>query len=303
MTGIGSSQQPFTATTTATVLRKACRVAGLETQGARLMRLGSNAVYRLASPIVVRIARAGTNIDDACRMVAIARWLKSIGFPAVRALDVEQPAVIDGCIVTFWEALSNDGDEYGSAGELASILIRLHSLEPPADLHIPPLSPFGKAAQRIDTNRSLSSYDVSFLRAQLADLQDKYAALEFTLPQGVIHGDASVGNVIRDKDSTPVLIDLDGFAIGPREWDLILTAIYYDSFGWHTREEYETFVDVYGFDVMQWPGYPVLREVREFLMVVWLSQKADESETLAEEVANRIFSLRTGGSRRGWQPY
>lgn len=26
-------------------------------------------------------------------------------------------------------------------------------------------------------------------------------------------------------------IDLDGFAIGPREWDLALTAIYYDSFG------------------------------------------------------------------------
>ena len=41
----------------------------------------------------------------------------------------------------------------------------------------------------------------------------------------------------------------------PREWDLALTAIYYDSFGWHTREEYETFVRIYGFDIMQWPGY------------------------------------------------
>ena len=74
------------------------------------------------------------------------------------------------------------------------------------------------------------------------------------------------------------MIDLDGFAIGPREWDLALTAIYYDSFGWHTREEYEDFVRVYGFDIMQWPGYPVMRAVREFLMVTWVIQKAAVEE-------------------------
>jgi len=41
------------------------------------------------------------------------------------------------------------------------------------------------------------------------------------LPRGVIHGDASVGNVIRDTTRHAVLIDLDGFAVGPREWDLV----------------------------------------------------------------------------------
>ena len=44
------------------------------------------------------------------------------------------------------------------------------------------------------------------------------------------------------------MIDLDGFAVGPREWDLVQTAMYYDSFGWHTREEYEDFARVYGYD-------------------------------------------------------
>ena len=82
--------------------------------------------------------------------------------------------------------------------------------------------------------------------------------------------------MLRDRHGAPVLIDLDGFAVGPREWDLILTAIYYDSFGWHTRQEYEDFARVYGYDIMQWPGYPVLREIREFLMVTWLIQKAAE---------------------------
>lgn len=29
-----------------------------------------------------------------------------------------------------------------------------------------------------------------------------------------------------------MLITPAGFAVGPREWDLVLTAIHYDSFGW-----------------------------------------------------------------------
>ena len=123
------------------------------------------------------------------------------------------------------------------------------------------------------------------------------------LPPGVIHGDASIGNVLRDYHGNPVVIDLDGFAIGPREWDVVLTAMYYDSFGWHTREEYETFVQIYGFDIMTWPGYPVLREIREFLMVTWVIQKAGESEQIAAEARKRIAALRTGASRRDWQPY
>jgi hypothetical protein len=79
--------------------------------------------------------------------------------------------------------------------------------------------------------------------------------------------------------------------------------MYYDSFGWHTREEYETFVRVYGFDITAWPGYPVLREIREFLMVTWVIQQAGEKESMAVEVRKRIVALRTGASRKDWQPY
>jgi aminoglycoside phosphotransferase (APT) family kinase protein len=134
-------------------------------------------------------------------------------------------------------------------------------------------------------------------------MQGRWAALEFVLPQGVIHGDANIGNVLRDTEGNPVVIDLDGFAIGPREWDLALTAIYYDSFGWHTRDDYKTFVRVYGFDIMQWPGYPTMRAVREFLMVTWVIQKAKESPRIAAEAAKRITALRTGASRKDWKPY
>lgn len=60
----GSSGTPdgggaeFTAEGLEPVLREACARAGLDSSGVELLRLGSNAVYRLTSlPIIVRIAR------------------------------------------------------------------------------------------------------------------------------------------------------------------------------------------------------------------------------------------------------
>jgi hypothetical protein len=108
---------------------------------------------------------------------------------------------------------------------------------------------------------------------------------------------------IHERKKLDRFIDLDGFAIGPREWDLALTAVYYDSFGWHTREEYEDFARVYGFDIMRWPGYPVMRSTRELLMVTWLIQKAAEDDRAAAEASRRIADLRSGARRKNWQPY
>jgi Ser/Thr protein kinase RdoA (MazF antagonist) len=99
-------------------------------------------------------------------------------------------------------------------------------MEPPRSLDLPELRPFARAELRIDANGWLSSDDRRFLQDRLEELRAQYADLEFALPQGVIHGDASVGNVIHDDEGQPVLIDLDGFATGPREWDPVLTAIY-----------------------------------------------------------------------------
>jgi aminoglycoside phosphotransferase (APT) family kinase protein len=278
-------------------------VGGLNVAGARLLRMGSNAVYHLTVPIVVRISRHDADIDRARRAVAVGRWLESVDYPAVRAIDIDQPVVIDGHAITFWESVSDDGEQYATVGEVAEILARLHRIVAPSDLSLPALEPFEDAAKRISGNDWLNPGDREFLTEYLAMMQDGYAGLEFALPQGIIHGDASIGNVLHDRHGKPVVIDLDGFATGPREWDLALTAVYYDSFGWHSREEYETFVRVYGFDIMQWPGYPVMRAVREFLMVTWVIQKAGESDRVAAEASKRIAALRTGASRKDWQPY
>jgi aminoglycoside phosphotransferase (APT) family kinase protein len=285
------------------LLDQACAAVGLDADGARLLRIGSNVVYHLAEPVVARISRKGADLGQARRTVAVARWLESIDYPAVRAMAVEQPVEIDGHAITFWESVSDDGDQYATPAEVAQVLVELHRLDAPAYLHLPMLAPFESAARRIAANEWLSPEDRAFITEQLAVMRNRYAGLEFVLPQGVIHGDANVGNVLHDREGRPVVIDLDGFAIGPREWDLALTAIYYDSFGWHTRDEYETFVRVYGFDIMQWPGYPTMRAVREFLMVTWVIQGARESPRVAAEAAKRLGALRTGASRTDWQPY
>ena len=285
------------------LLAGACLDAGFDADGARLLRMGSNAVYHLTGPVVVRISRGGADVELARRTVAVARWLESVDYPAVRVINVDQPIVVSGHVVTFWESVSYDGQQYATVAEVAEVLARLHRLVAPADLHLPELAPFENAAQRIASNAWLNSGDREFLTERLVTLQEAYAELEFVLRPGVIHGDAGIGNVLHDSDGKPVVIDLDGFAIGPREWDLALTAIYYDSFGWHTRRQYETFADLYGFDIMQWSGYSVMRAVREFLMVTWVIQKANESERVAAEASKRITALRTGASRKDWEPY
>jgi Ser/Thr protein kinase RdoA (MazF antagonist) len=286
-----------------TLLEQACRTAALSADGARLLRIGSNAVYHLAAPVVVRISRNSDDIDRARRTVAVARWLEHVDYPAVRVIDVDQPVEIDGHAITFWQSISENGDQWATVAEVAEVLAELHRLVAPTDLHLPILSPFDNAARRIAASDWLSPEDRAFLTDQLVIMQERYAGLEFALPRGVIHGDAGIGNVLHDDHGNPVVIDLDGFAIGPREWDLALTAIYYDSFGWHTRDEYDTFVRVYGFDIMRWPGYPTMRTVREFLMVTWIIQGAGESQRTAAEASKRIAALRTGASRKDWKPY
>lgn len=231
----------------------------------------------------------------------MSRWLADVDVPAIRALDVEQPIVAGGRVVTFWESASDQVD-YGTVAELAVLLRRLHALIPPAVLELPRVAPFERARQRIEV-AVMPDADRRFLLDRCDQLAEAFDKLTFELPPGVVHGDASVGNVIRDRDGHPLLADLDGFAIGPREWDLVLTALYHENFGWHTAEEYRTFADTYGYDVMVWPGYRVLRDVREFLMVAWLSQNAGHDPEVAAELAARIEDLRTGASRRGWKPF
>ncbi|GAA4983331.1 aminoglycoside phosphotransferase family protein [Yinghuangia aomiensis] len=303
MADSGESGTGFTAETAAGVLAVACADAGLSAVGASMMRLGENAVFRLADPVVVRIGRSADRLDEAQRTVGVARWLTETDYPAVRLVPgVRQPAVVDGRVVTFWRLVAAE-ERYADVVQFAELMRRLHWLEEPPSLGLPYVDPLGPTLRRLGELGHLAEDDREFLRQRAESLGKRYDGLEFVLPFGMIHGDANVGNALLDESGRAVLIDLDGFELGPREWDLTLTAMYYERYGWHTRTEYESFVRAYGFDVMNWYGYPVLADIRELSMVVWLAQNADHDARAETELQRRISDLRTGGDRHGWQPF
>lgn len=283
-------------------LRAAAAQVGLATDGAQLIRMGSNAVFRVPGNVVARVARSADMFDNAKKQVGVAGWLQAKRIPAVRALDLRQPVIADHRVVTFWRSES-DQEVYAEIGDVADLIRRLHELNEPTDIHLPPLQPFGRQGETLPDFPGLSGEDADYLRGRFADARGSFDSLDYVLPRGVVHGDANVGNVIVADDGRSVLIDLDSFSIGPREWDLIQTAIFYDRFGWHSGEEYETFVRVYGYDIMDWRGYSDLADMREVAMTAWLSRKAVNSDKSAAEAAKRIHTMRTGASRRDWSAY
>lgn len=283
----------------------ACRVAGLDSVGARMLRLGDHAVFRLADePVIVRIGRSARYLEAARRELAVSAWLNSSGVPTARpaSIDKEQPLIVDDRVVTFWWA-AGDGNARGTTFELAALLRALHSLTSPAEIELPAFAPFVRPRRQVLDAENLEDADRSYLINRIDDLEDAYLQLRFALPVGPIHGDASVGNLLREGTGTPILIDLDGFSIGPREWDLIATATYYDRYGWHTVEDYDAFVGSYWFDIMTWEGYPVLCDVYETTMVAWMAQNVGNDDATADEFTKRMRAMRTGASRNDWIPF
>lgn len=284
------------------ILRTACDQAGLAPDKVELLRLGDHAVFRIDDGrIVSRVGRHPDRLPSVRREVAVAQWLAAEAYPSVRlATTAEQPVVVDGCPVTFWEGLA-DGEKYASTQEMGVLLRRLHTLKaPPTSL--PELRPFDKVERRL-RRAEIGNETRSYLTGLAQELAHRYERLDYALTAGHLHGDFNVGNVLRDSGEHPRVIDLDGFVVGPREWDLTQTAMYYDSFGWHTAHEYVEFAESYGFDVRQWSGYSVLRSIRELLMVTWLAQNAGASPRAAKEVEKRVATLRADGSRRDWAPF
>ena len=283
-------------------LTAACQRLRLPEASVELIRYGSNAVFRVDRHTIGRVAPSLAQVENAAKQVAVSRWLMSRSYPVVEATDVEQPVEAEGCVVTFWESVAPE-TEYAPIEQVADLIRRLHQLDPPAAFELPALHPFGAESDPVPTFDGLDTKDGGYLHDRYAWARATFASMTFPLGTGVIHGDANVGNVLLDTHGQAVLIDLDSFSVGPREWDLIQTALFADRFGWHTAEEYRTFVEVYGYDIMKWDGYETLADMREVAMTAWLAKKAATDEKAAAEVHKRITAMRTGGSRRDWGAY
>ncbi|MBM7773120.1 aminoglycoside phosphotransferase (APT) family kinase protein [Actinokineospora baliensis] len=255
---------------------------------------------RLADGWVVRIGAFGTQ-DSACRQLAVARWLAEVGVPAVEAHpDPDQPVVVDGRPVTVWRELPDH--RRGRPREIANALRSLHDQPIPGGLGLLPLNPVAGLSDRVDAAHTLTESDRGWLRDRITRLAGDYADLPRGLPHRVLHGDAWPGNIVTTTTGVPttLLIDLERVSVGPPEWDLVSTAIKRFSFGTITGDEYAEFTGGYGHDVTNWPGYRLLRDLRETRMTCWLAARAARDADLHREAGHRIACLRGLHGPRPW---
>lgn len=293
---------PFTARLAAQLLAESCKAVKMDTVDARLVRLGENALYHLpAESTVVRIARTMDYWADSANEVKVARWLARECFPAAEVLDLAQPIEISGHPVTFWRYIDGRDGGRGDIGTLGAVLRRLHALPKPTTFLLPNEDILGRVESRI-ASANIPLIDKEFLQSQLHGLQSEMAILQFPLPPAPTHGDAHSENIMI-RNGVPILIDFERFAWGQPEWDLAMTATEYESAGWLTAAEYESFSSAYGFDVRSWTGgYEVLRRVHELKMTTWLMQNIDESPDVAEEYQVRMRTIRDG-IKATWSPF
>lgn len=295
--------EEFTSVRAHEVMVEACRIAGLDPDGARLIRLGENALLRLEQhPVIVRIARSTEYLDAARLEVRVSRWLEAEGFPANRVIeDIDQARVVSGHPVTFWH-LIEEGDRQATYGELGAVLRDLHALHVPPGLGLPAYDALDRSKLRIDKAIALPADDREFLRKRLHELIERLAELRFESPKGPVHGDAHVQNLMVDRSGRVILIDFEVFCHDHPEWDLMVTATEHDSLGWQTDEQYAAFIGAYGRDLRDWKGFPTLCAIQEFKMTTWLMQNIGEGAEIAAEYTRRIASLRDDSAPRNWHP-
>ncbi|MFC7622473.1 phosphotransferase enzyme family protein [Microlunatus sp. GCM10028923] len=282
-------------------LEQGAAEVGLDLPEPDLIRIGSNAVFRSGTTIV-RVSAPHADIESVRTTVEVARWLAGHSVPVTEVLDVRQPITAGDRVVTFWRSVS-DRTVFGTTEDCGRLLAKMHAIQDPAPVPLPGFDPGGKAARRLSKLQHLDAGTRDFLADRLGQLAADFGGLTFALRPGPIHGDANVGNVLVDDAGVARLADLDSFATGAREWDLIQTAQYYEQFGWHTRNEYRSFVKAYGFDVMEWPGYSTLRDTLELTMLTWIAGRAETDPAAVPEARQRIHDVRTGSSRRSWKPF
>jgi hypothetical protein len=291
-----ANSHKFTSAFTREILMKACREVGLKPPAVTELRHQTNGVYLLAEEaLVAKVVRPDYGIEHTKHTVGAVRWLMRMNFPTVPLADFDQPIVIDGIAVTFWNYLTQDHPV--SAANIAAPLRQLHSLgKPPGK--IPALDTIPAIWYSIENESILTKDEHEYLAARCTDLAAAAHGLHYEQPSCLLHGDPQHANALWNVDHA-VLSDWDSLVIGPAEWDLVTIDVHCRRFG-YSPAEYEAFCTIYGRDVRQWDGYQILRDIRELRMISTNARKSAPGSRSAAEVKRRIAQMRSGADNSAW---
>ena len=219
------------------------------------------------------------------------------GFPTAPLHPVpEQPVVIDGHPVTFWTYLPQP-DAPVPAARIAEPLYALHQLPAPP-FRLRQLDNVSAIRASLKAITTLPEESLRFLSRRIDRLEKQFADVSYELSPAVLQGDPQHRNALYDGDRT-VLCDWDTVVWGRPEWDLTTIEIHCRRFGYGSGH-YRDFARAYGYDVTEWPGYPVLRDIRELRMITTNARKAARTPGAMAEVERRIVGLQNEDTRLRW---
>jgi hypothetical protein len=206
------------------------RAYGVACDEAVRIAAGSNVVVHLKpAPVVARVM-TGTAVlhHDAerwlAREVAVGAFLAERTDLAVPPSDILPPGPHehDGLWLTLWKFVPHDEQAPPpEPQELGRSLRELHAAlaDFPGDLA--PLSEvrdwLGRLLAQLRPSPPLTQRDIDRLRFELDALTP--AVFESSLPAQALHGDASIGNLLR-TDGGLVWTDLEDVCAGPVAWDV-----------------------------------------------------------------------------------
>jgi Ser/Thr protein kinase RdoA (MazF antagonist) len=278
-----------------------CALAGLQDSELEPLRFGSNAVFGIDKTHVLRVMRPTTSLVDVQREIHLAREFARLNVPAVRLADIpaQQPLKALNCLGTVWERLLDEPDHNNLYRPLGQLLQLFHQRTVELRVPLEPWHQLASSDRRLAELRShYAPEDVAMLTRWSRRISATLDQVEPMLPDGVIHGQAEIGNVLF-RAGQPVLIDFEQVAIGPREWDLVHTAVAVTRLG-RPEQCYRDFADAYGVDIRTWDGYETYRRLWELCATTWLMQHGHRSRKIAEEIEIRLQTWRDDNPETRW---
>lgn len=308
-------EKPWTVSAALLIVQEALRIKGLTHSSLDLIRFGTGAVYKIyPQNIVVRVTRPGYDLELLRKEEGLRSWLEENSFPVLEPLyPGEDPILVGDSYVGFWQ-FAPPAENPAEIKDLAQLIRQLHDLGDRASRDIlyqagvrtfNPFPAIDKFFVEVEKDRRISWADLVLLKEWRDLLEDRlrseardpnYSALGL----GLIHGDAHLGNCYM-TESGPVLIDFDFAAWGPREWDLIPAILESRRFGSGPNVYYD-FSEVYGADILSWPGLETMLLIRELLITGW-RLSVEKSGAVQEESKNRLLYWRRDPAPPLWRPF